>query len=350
MYFFRKMIVAMLVLSLAVCILGRKTQRQETSAAAPNVCQAYRVSGAHLSLETEIKDSPEYIDEITAIPHKICGSIAKKVFLENARKAQYDNTADDGEYYEDKNGSHISVIRNEGVNYFSSFYWHVMNCFRADPRDARYNGDQFSKTKEFSFMSREEALNVLTNQLHHLGIELGDIEYTCYSLDYQTLEKEEYAEDINGREDTSGYKKQWTSKDNCYFFAIRQKYQDIVEYHKFAGIYKNYEDWNSSILALVSERGLESLEMSCALQFQKTGTRLKIKTPQQILDCISEKYGNGTDGKTYTITSFNLCYMTDILNGYKITPIYQCHMIEENGEEKRVEQVLINAVTGEEIQ
>ena len=52
----------------------------------------------------------------------------------------------------------------------------------------------------------------------------------------------------------------------------------------------------------------------------------------------------------YTINYFNLCYMSDLFNDNKVTPIYQCHILEESDEGTRVEQLLINAETGEEVQ
>jgi len=42
--------------------------------------------------------------------------------------------------------------------------------------------------------------------------------------------------------------------------------------------------------------------------------------------------------------------MSDLFNDNKVTPIYQCHMLEESDEGTRVEQLLINAETGEEVQ
>lgn len=162
--------------------------------------------------------------------------------------------------------------------------------------------------------------------------------------------KEEYAEDVEGQEDKSVYKDKWTKDDDCYYFVIRQKKNGIVEYHKYGGIMINYEDCNSSIQAVVSKRGLESLDMECALKIENTGKKVKIIQPQAVLDIVSNKYGKIIGTEKYTINSFNLCYMSDLFNDNKVTPIYQCHMLEESDEGTRVEQLLINAETGEEVQ
>ena len=50
---------------------------------------------------------------------------------------------------------------------------------------------------------------------------------------------------------------------------------------------KNYEDCNSSIQAVVSKRGLESLDMECALKIENTGKKVKIIQPQAVLDIVS---------------------------------------------------------------
>lgn len=53
----------------------------------------------------------------------------------------------------------------------------------------KYNGDKFLKDTDLDFMSREEALNVLLDKLELLGIQLGDIEFSCYGLEHNTLKK-----------------------------------------------------------------------------------------------------------------------------------------------------------------
>lgn len=348
--FIKKSVLIILVLTVAMYLIGCGMSNKEQKTTLKSPSGEYSVSGDNLSLDTVIDTSSNRIDEIVVSPYKISADAAKKAFLKKAEKLDYNDIEDEGEYYVDEEGNTVSIINSTGVTYISKFYEYLINSFRLDPRDEKYNGDKFSKTREFKFMSRDEALNVLKDKLKKLGVELGDIEYTCYSLDYKTLEKEEYAENMYGAEDTSVYKNRWTSKDNCYFFAIRQKCNNIIEYHKAAGMMRNYEDCNSSITAVVSKRGVESLEMQCVLTFKNTGKKIKIMEPQQVLDKISAKYGKVLGEQKYTITSFNLCYMTDIMNDYTVTPIYQCHMIEENDEGERVEQLLINAVTGEELE
>lgn len=348
--FYNKSALCFILSIMMVFLMGCEANNKEKKATRKYPSGEYSVSGDNLSLDTTIEITPDHIEEIVVSPYKIETRITEKAFFEKSEKIQNEIPGDNGEYYIDEKGNSLSIIDNTGINYWTQFYWYIMNSFRLDPRDEKYNGDKFSKTKEFKFMSRDAALNVLLDKLKEIGVELGDIEYSCYSLDYKTLKKEEYAEDMNGKEDTSVYKDKWTKDDNCYFFAIRQKSNNIVEYHKFAGLMRNYEDCNSSIQAIVSKRGVESLEMQCALKFENTGNKIEIMQPQEVLDIVSNKYGKVIGGQSYTITSFNLCYMTDVYDNYSVTPIYQCHMVEKNEEGTRVEQLLIDAVSGEELE
>lgn len=336
--------------SILICTVGCKTNENEQKSTVNNTSEKFNVSGDNLSLDTDIEILPDLIEEIVVTPYTVKDEKAKKALLNNHEIISSNIPEDNGAYYYDIEGNQLSIIDKKGVNYRTQFYWNIMNCVRLDPRDERYNGDKFSKELEFDFMSKEEALYILLDKLKEMGIDLADIDYTCYSLYYKTLKEEEYAEDIYGKEDKSSYKSNWTKEDNCYYFAIRQKKNGIVEYHKYAGIMKNYEDCNSSIQAIVSKRGIESLEMQCALKIDNTGQKIKIIQPQSILDLVSRKYGKVIGKHKYTITSFNLCYMSDLINQNKVTPIYQCHMIEENEEGTRVEQLLFDAETGEELE
>ena len=337
-------------ITLSTCFTGCKANKSEQKTTTNNTSEKFTVSGDNLSLDTTIEKVPDSIDEVVVKPYKTDVEKAKDIFLDKAEKVSYDIPDNTKEYYQDKEGNQIRVDNKEGLYFTTEFYWNLMNCVRLDPRDEKYNGDKFLKDTDLDFMSREEALNVLLDKLELLGIQLGDIEFSCYGLEHNTLEEEEYAEDVEGQEDKSVYKDKWTKDDDCYYFVIRQKKNGIVEYHKYGGIMINYEDCNSSIQAVVSKRGLESLDMECALKIENTGKKVKIIQPQAVLDIVSNKYGKIIGTEKYTINSFNLCYMSDLFNDNKVTPIYQCHMLEESDEGTRVEQLLINAETGEEVQ
>lgn len=74
--------------------------------------------------------------------------------------------------------------------YFTTeFYWNLMNCVRLDPRDEKYNGDKFLKGYGFRFYVKRGSIKCVLDKLELLGIQLGDIEFSCYGLEHNTLKK-----------------------------------------------------------------------------------------------------------------------------------------------------------------
>ena len=239
-------------ITLSTCFTGCKANKSKQKTTTNNTSEKFTVSGDNLSLDTTIEKVPDSIDEVVVKPYKIDVEKTKDIFLDKAEKVSYDVPDNTKEYYQDKEGNQIRIDNKEGLYFTTEFYWNLMNCVRLDPRDEKYNGDKFLKDTDLDFMSREEALNVLLDKLELLGIQLGDIEFSCYGLEHNTLEEEEYAEDVEGQEDKSVYKDKWTKDDDCYYFVIRQKKNGIVEYHKYGGIMINYED--ITLIAIVPFR------------------------------------------------------------------------------------------------
>lgn len=359
--FIKRNILGIIVIMLLMSLSGCTSNEEQKNATTRNFSSEYSVSGDRLSLDTRIETPAENIDEITVTPYELDTEKVKKAFLKDSMKLDGEKSGEMREVFEDSEGNRVSFFGSTGMEYSSNFELYIRQCFREEPGyekyangEQYYNADKYLTGKEFEFMSREEALKVVENQLKEFGINLGNIEYNCYSLDYNTLRQEEYAIDMDGKEDQSVYKDKWTKEDNCYYFCIRQKFNDIVEYHKEFGVMSKYDDAYSSIKALVSLEGIKYLKMEFALKFQQTGKKIKIKNPQQILDRISAQYGKVVGKEKYTINSFNLCYMTNSKDNYSVTPIYQCHMLEEGRDDpiikSRVVQLLIDATTGEELE
>lgn len=340
----KKSVLGIMIIVFSVLVISCGTEKTESISNHGE----YHVSGDRLSLDTTVKDIPEQVKEIVAKPIQIDKKAAEKLLVNSGKNKYYGEEKNGETIYENEEEDHLSFTP-DGLEFYSNFYLHLDLCFQLDPRDERYNGDKFSKNKDFDFMTRKEALEYLKSKLKEMGVKLGNIEYQCYALDYKTLKKYEYAENIEGKEDKSYYKDKWTKEDNCYYFAIRQKVNNITEYHLYEGMFRNYEDYNTPIIAVISLNGIEHLQIDWALSFKNTGKKIKILNPQEILDKVSNSYGKVISDTTYSITDFGLCYMTDVVNGYSVTPIYQCHIVENSKAGKRILQLLYNAETGEEL-
>lgn len=287
-------------------------------------------SATDLNITADIKVSPEYVPEVTAKTFDFDEKTVVNAFLDEAMRTEFYTT--NWPHYSDKNGLTL-YFSNNGFELFNDYAIHLDSCFHLAERDEAYNADKFSQTTDFKFMTREEALNTVIAKLEECGLPLGDYTYTCYCLDYKTLQKYEYVMDPYGNADKSRYKDNWSEDDNCYYFCIRQAFNDIPEYHILDGIERYYVDYSTSIQAIVSKDGIIKFHIDSAPLFTNTGKQIKILTPQQVLDkIIANKtyllpYGDDPV-ETYTIKSMNLCYFSDF-EDYELTettPVYQCYL------------------------
>lgn len=308
-----------------------------------------------LNITADIKASPEYVPEVTAKTFDFDEKTIVNAFLDEGMRTEFYSA--NSPQYSDKNGLTLN-FSNNGFDLFNDYAIHLDSCLHLAERDEAYNADKFSQTTDFKFMPREDALNTVIAKLEECGLSLGDYTYTCYCLDYKTLKKYEYVMDKYGNTDKSRYKDNWSEEDNCYYFCIRQAFNNIPEYHLWSGLYRNYENYDCSIQAIVSKDGIIKFDIDSIPIFTNTGKQIKILTPQQILDkIVAEKlYVPYKDDKnaTYTIESMNLCYFSDFADTkiIKTIPVYQCHIKEtykeNNQQNHRIIQLIINAETGDE--
>lgn len=348
---------------------GSNTQQEESSNQAINnveegkidIPKEYIEENGNVSFTTEIHVSQgvEKGDEVKSVT-AVCKKIDKeKVYQQLFQGAEVENkqeiTLNDGSteyYYQGKNGTSLS-INTRAVRYNTVFYNYIYNCV-----DASVSGNLSSYSQEvnFSFATHEEALEDITEILGQMGIELGEIEYQVYALDYQMLQQEEYAMDMDGNEDTSVYKDTWSEEDNCYYFFIRQKVEDLPEYHPYSDLFKNPIEENAPIKVVYSKNGIESLEIERLYDFTVNEDEIIELLPfEEVTEAVSYKYNQLLTGAQYVVTDATLYYMTE--NGgngsYQMFPVWIFNVeerIESNGETTSSSLlVFVNACTGEEI-
>lgn len=317
----------------------------------------YESKASDLKIDAEIKPSPEKVPQIKLTTYKPDEkTLVKELLQEGMRTEQYGK---ENIQYSGKNGD-ILNISESGFYMFSDYFINYLSyCFHLSSRDSEYNADKYSQTTDFDFMKRQEALDIIIDKLEQCGINLGDYEAAFYCLDYKTLQEEEHIIDKDGDASKSKWKDSWSVEDNCYYIVIRQKFNDIPEYHPLQGVYERYEDYDSPIQAVVSKDGIRYIEVDYAMEFEKTGNLINILSPQQVLDQIIEnKYyvDEGWEKQEYTLRKMNLCYFSNVADGKILNTaiVYQCYVEEKywdgNEWEKTVKQLIIDAGTGEEVE
>lgn len=294
-----------------------------------------------------------------AKPQRINRDKALKKFLgkENIKKVYESEEDVKGETtsvsYEGENGNTISFgnipsscnYRKNGLSKY------LLNSFRLQSKDSRYNADKFSLDKEFEFSTREEAFNKIRKTLTDIGIEIGS-NYKAYSLDYKTMRDEEYVMDVNGNEDRSKYKPSWTEEDNAYYFVINQDYEKLPTYHPYFNVFKSKEESNAPIQVVYSKNGIEYLEIENAVNFSSKNSEVEILPFENIIESINNKAFLNEDDRTFKVTKMELEYMVDTYNGrkdgiYKVRPIWMADVEEVNKEYKCEFPIIIDAATGE---
>ena len=294
-----------------------------------------------------------------AKPQRINRDKALKKFLgkENIKKVYESEEDVKGETtsvsYEGENGNTISFgnipsscnYRKNGLSKY------LLNSFRLQSKDSRYNADKFSLDKEFEFSTREEAFNKIKKTLTDIGIEMGS-NYKAYSLDYKTMRDEEYVMDVNGNEDRSKYKPSWTEEDNAYYFVINQDYEKLPTYHPYFNVFKSKEESNAPIQVIYSKNGIEYLEIENVVDFSSKNSEVEILPFENIIESINNKAFLNEDDRTFKVTKMELEYMVDTYNGrkdgiYKVRPIWMADVEEVNKEYKCEFPIIIDAATGE---
>ena len=236
-------------------------------------------------------------------------------------------------YYEGQNMETLN-ISSEGVNYRGSLSGYVDNCFDLS---AGGNLDKYKQDTNLEFAAWEEVFSDIKEKLEQMGYRPGELEYDVYALDYETMQKEEYAMDMDGNEDTSIYKDNWSKEDECYFFSIRQKVQNLPEYHPYANLFKSPSAENAPIQVLYSKDGIQHLEIEKIYDFTENKENITLKPFEEIASKVAYKYNQLLTGAEYIVTDATLYYMTEHAekNMFQMMPVWIFNVeetIENNGE------------------
>lgn len=233
---------------------------------------------------------------------------------------------------------------------------YIYNCFCMMEGDPAYNANKYSLEKEFSFASREKAMKDIKEKLLTVGIDIGDnCDYKAYALDYKTMKSEEYAMGMDGKEDKSLYKQSWSEADNCYYFVIRQKYDGIPEHHMRYDVEIKMEDDTAPIQVLYSKNGIEKIDCERIFKFNNEEKEISLISFDKIAESIVNTFGNILGDLSYKVTKAELYYMIETKGTkgtYPVTPVWIINVdqINSNKEVEKKHQIIIDAITGKEIQ
>ena len=355
-----------LCISLAGCSDDTKTSQTNTSSkaetsesvseeSAPSeigieIPERYDKEAENVSFKTDINVS-ENVRENGL--RKLSATIQKpdpaKVFdcLMGDTEIRAKNEEDNNYWYEGVNNE-ILTINNTSIGFSTNFYVYVSNAFRLQQGYSDYNADKYELDKDLEFASRQEAFENIRQALETMGIDIEE-QYKCYVLEHSMLQSEEYAMDINGNIDQTGYKDSWTQDDDSYYFAINQKYDDTPAYHVFYDNFPLAADENAPIQVLYNKDGIQFLQLEKVFAFTEQESNYDLKPFEEIAEVIETKYGMLLDGSTYSVNQTTLYYMENKMNDeqYEVIPVWIFNT--EDKETGKTLQDIVNAETGREI-
>lgn len=265
-----------------------------------------------------------------------------------------DGSAGTAYYYHGKQGENLSILET-GFHYYSPFAFQLLNSFSLEKGQDGYNADLYQKGKDFAFLDHSGALKQVLDQMNTFGLKLEDGAYESqnYSLDYQTMKKEETILDMNGNKDTKNYKAGWSEADNCYYFCIRQKIDGIPVTYEYAGAFAEYDDANAPVQAMVSKDGIQMLTLDKLFQITDTSKKASLLDFEQIAKCIENKYGDLLTKSSYNVNRAELVYIAlkQQQGGYEMKPVWVFDITEkaEGAKSDHLLQMTVDAQTGEEV-
>ena len=363
---FTAIIATTLCISLAGCSNDTKTPQTSTSSKAEtseSVSEESVSSGIDIEIPERYDKEAENVSFKTDINvsenvrenglRKLSATIQKpdpaKVFdcLMGDTEIRAKNEEDNNYWYEGVNNE-ILTINNTSIGFSTNFYVYVSNAFRLQQGYSDYNADKYELDKDLEFASRQEAFENIRQALETMGIDIEE-QYKCYVLEHSMLQSEEYAMDINGNIDQTGYKDSWTQDDDSYYFAINQKYDDTPAYHVFYDNFPLAADENAPIQVLYNKDGIQFLQLEKVFAFTEQESNYDLKPFEEIAEVIETKYGMLLDGSTYSVNQATLYYMENKMNDeqYEVIPVWIFNT--EDKETGKTLQDIVNAETGREI-
>lgn len=223
----------------------------------------------------------------------------------------------------------------------------VLNTF-VPFEDERYNADLYSTDAQLSFQTRGEAFETIQNVLQELEIEM-ETDYTGYALDYETMQSQEYYEDMDGQVDRSRYKAQWSDEDDCYYFYLNQIYRGLPLYHVQHQIFEEAGDMTAPIQAVVSGEGIEWMKIEKVFALSDEQDGVSLADMDVVVKTAADKYNQVSGDASYEVTKAELYYYVDLSSGMGIYDVKPVWILTGNEKGGKTIQMIIDAQTAEEI-
>ncbi len=277
----------------------------------------------------------------------LLGNVKKKEYKEELNNyfgdkyVSYDYMTDDNRVF--TTGFHNAYYNTPFVKYVNA-------SFQPLEENELYNADLYSTEKELSGFSRQKAFQQLKDLLKEINCEIPD-EYICYSLDHETMSKEERWEDEDGNEVLEDKKDEWTQEDDSYYFALRQRVCGLPTFHPlyYEETYDNIQ--NMPIQALISRRGIEELQIERLFTYEMDEEPEELMSFEEIAESIEYNLSQVIGMNPFLVTEAKLCYYEQLTgkDEYRVIPVWLISHEQELDGAIYHYLSIYDAVTGKEI-
>jgi hypothetical protein len=332
--------------------VSNNTTVSETSEKIPyNIPQTYTKEDENIAFHTEVIVDPKVFEDglyyATATLQLFDYDKVYEALFNNKDDAKRDEDDYDGGKYvsyssEDEN---LNFAKN-AIIYLKPEIRYYNNCFSEYEDD--YNANLYSTETEFAFEAKEKVWLDIKDKMKTIGLNI-DGSYTCYALDYETMQKEEFAMGPTGEKDPTAYKPGWSEEDNGYYFIAHQELMNCVVQYPVEDVLEKVSEQNAPIKFLYTKDGLKMLDIENVFDFQVSDKYISLLPFEDIAKVVQEKYQMILSDTTYEVTRAEL-YLRPIKkddNTYDVVPTWQFTIIDN--ESKSEGRTYINGITGEEI-
>lgn len=232
---------------------------------------------------------------------------------------------------------------------------YIYNSFYTDSSVEEYNEYLYSKEENLGFMDRKEAWNEVIKALEELGVDMSTaISNVTYSLDMETMAKEEKCFDVDGNEILAEKNPNWSESDEGYYYYITQSNQGIPLYA--SSKLETDEEYITPMKIFQTESGIQEVNLSRWFQIEEQEEVMEFTSFENVMLTIEEKYSGTIHTNPLTVESAKLYVFTIPQDEeiYTLVPVWVCRIAEEHiewGEDSYTSYIYmpINAITGEEM-
>lgn len=244
-------------------------------------------------------------------------------------------------------------------NFFSYYKIPDSDCifttFYTDENTEEYNADLYSLDSDLDFMPREEAWSQVIDCMEVLGIDLTDVvQRATYSLDMETMEREEICIDVDGNIVESEMNQEWSKENEGYYYFIEQSNQGIPIYYinQFEGEYVD----RVKLRIFQTKNGIVGINFDGWYDVELGEEKLRFLPFEEIMNVIEKKYSGTIMTNPLTVKKATLYTfpMQTSESTYVLVPVWACTIEEEladnqGGTYTQNIYMPINAITGEEM-